>query len=304
MPILLAVSISSSNGVQVWEPELVAEPFADFGEGPLWDDARGVWWWTDIPGSVVHRFDPRTNTDEAIPVKHTVGTLTLNTSGDVIVASSAGVGVLASDGSIDIFAPINADDPDLRLNDGKCDTAGRLYVSSMTYKGAEGAGALLRVDPDHSVHELEGGKSIGNGMAWSADGRTFFYTDTPTQLIEAYDVEPTTGDLSNRREVLRIAEADGMPDGFCIDDEGALWIALWQGSSLRRYSRDGEVLGEVRLPVTNVTCAAFGGSEYDELLITTAAPKHSGSGASEPLGGALFRIRPGVTGPPPNPYRG
>lgn len=304
MPILLAVPLNNSNGVQTWEVELVAEPFADFGEGPLWDDARGVWWWTDIVGSVVHRFDPRTNTNHAIPVEHTVGTLALNTNGDVVAASSNGVGVLAPDGSLDIFAPIHADDPEMRLNDGKCDAAGRLYVSSMAFAATDNAGALLRVDPDHSVHELEGDKTIGNGLAWSADGKTFYYTDSPTRRIDAYDVDPDTGDLSNRREILSIPEADGMPDGFCIDDEGALWVALWGGSSVRRYSPDGEVIGEIRLPVSNVTCAAFGGSEYDELLITTAAPKHSNSAASEPLGGALFRVRPGVTGPPANPYRG
>ena len=296
--------MNSSNGVQTWEAELVAEPFADFGEGPLWDDARGVWWWTDIPGSVVHRYDPRTNTDEAIPVALTAGTLVLNLDGDLVAAFRDGVGTLGPDGSIDIFTPINANDPEFRLNDGKCDTAGRLYVSSMTFSADEGAGALLRVDPDHTVHEMDPGKTIGNGMAWSADGKTFFYTDSPTGRIDAYDVDLATGDLSNRREILSIPEADGIPDGFCIDDEGALWVALWGGSSVRRYSPDGEVIGEIRLPVSNVTCPAFGGSEYDELLITTAAPKHSKSGASEPLGGALFRIRPGVTGPPPNPFRG
>jgi sugar lactone lactonase YvrE len=290
--------------VQTWDAEVWFGPTADFGEGPLWDDTRGVWWWTDIPGSVVHRYDPALDVDTAIPVAATVGTLTLNAAGDVVAACSDGVGVLDSDGHIDLLVPINADDPTMRLNDGKCDRAGRLYVSSMAFAATEGAGALLRVDPDHSVHTLEAGTTIGNGLGWSADDRTFFYTDSPTGRVDAYDVDPATGDLSGKRTVVTIPEQDGIPDGFCVDDEGALWVALWGGGQVRRYTPDGDLLGVVHLPVSNVTCPAFGGGGWDQLVITTAAPRHSGSPANEPLGGAVFRIRPGVTGPPPNPYRG
>ncbi|MDX6272903.1 MAG: hypothetical protein QOJ92_113 [Frankiales bacterium] len=290
--------------MQTWEAELVAEPFADFGEGPLWDDRDGVWWWTDIPGKAVHRFDPRTEQDSALPVDLNVGALVPRDSGGLVVACSDGFGVLGRGGEIELFAPVNADDPELRMNDGKCDRAGRFYAGTMAFAATPGAGALLRLDVDHSVHELEAGMTIPNGLAWSADDRTFFHADTMTNGVDAYDVDPDTGELSGKRRIITIDEADGLPDGFCIDDEGALWVALWGGSAVRRYSPDGELLGVVSLPVSNVTCPAFGGNEYDELLITTAAPKHSQSDAHEPLGGALFRLRPGVSGPPPNAYRG
>jgi sugar lactone lactonase YvrE len=298
VPILLAVT------VQTWDAELVAGPFADFGEGPLWDDRDGAVWWTDIPGSVVHRFDPRSGADEAIPVELTVGTIAPRASGGLVVAARDGFGVLDRSGHIDLLAPVNADDPAMRMNDGKCDRAGRFYAASMAFAATPDAGALLRLDPDLSVHELEDKVTIGNGLAWSADDKTFYYVDTMKNGIDAYDVDPDTGDLSNKRRIVDIDPTDGLPDGMCIDDQGTLWVALWQGSAVRRYSPDGELIGVVNVPVSNVTCTAFVGEGYDELYITTAAPKHADSQSNEPLGGALFRIRPGVTGPPPNPFRG
>jgi sugar lactone lactonase YvrE len=298
VPILTAV------GVQTWDAELVAGPFADFGEGPLWDADRGQWWWTDIPGSVVHRFDPRTGEDTAIPVERTVGTLAPRASGGLVVAARGGFGSLAEDGRIELIAAVNDDDPGMRMNDGKCDSAGRFYAASMAFAATPGAGALLRLDPDGSVHEVESGVTIGNGLAWTADARTFYYVDTPCAGVDVFAVDPATGDLSDKRRLVDIDTSLGHPDGMCIDDEGALWVALWGGSAVHRYSPDGELLGTIELPVTNVTCPAFGGDGYDELYITTAAPRHSGSDANEPLGGALFRVRPGVTGPPPNPFRG
>lgn len=289
--------------MQEWDAELIAPPVADFGEGPLWDARDGGLWWTDIPGGAVHRLDVGSGEDTATPVDRTVGALVPRASGGFVVASCDGFGVLEG-GHVELIAPLNADDPAMRMNDGKCDAAGRFYAATMAYHPSARTGALFRLDADHSVHELVDGVRIGNGLAWAPDGGTLFYIDTPTRGIDAFDVDVATGALSNRRRVISIEERAGDPDGMCIDDEGALWVALWGGSAVRRYSLDGELLGVVRVPVSNVTCAAFGGDGYDELFITTAAPRHSGSAASEPLGGALFRIRPGVTGPPPHAYGG
>jgi sugar lactone lactonase YvrE len=190
------------------------------------------------------------------------------------------------------------------MNDGKCDRAGRFYASTMSFTATEGAGELVRMDPDLSVHVQDQGLTIGNGLAWTADDRQLYFIDTMTSGVDVFDVDVETGELSNKRRAFEVPAEVGLPDGMCIDDEGALWVALWQGGAVRRYSPNGELLAIVHLPVTNVTCPAFVGSGMDELWITTAAPKHSGSEADEPLGGALFRVKPGVTGPPPAPFRG
>lgn len=294
-----------ADALQQWQAEPVAAAAADFSEGPLWDSRDGVLWWTDIPGAGVHRLDPRTGEDRVIPVDRTVGALVPRAAGGLAVASCDGFGLLDTDtGRVELIAALNADDPAMRMNDGKCDAAGRFYAATMAYDPTSRPGALWRLDADHSARELVGGVGIGNGLAWSADGGTLYYIDTPTGGVDAFDVDVATGDLSGRRRVITIEPRDGVPDGMCIDDEGALWVALWGGSQVRRYSVDGELLGVVAVPVSNVTSLAFGGDGYDELFITTAGPRHSGSLASEPLGGAVFCVRPGVTGPPAHAYGG
>ena len=290
--------------VQELTAELVSGPTADFGEGPVWDDSEGVVWWTDIVGSTVHCYDPRSDTDMRLDVDRTVGALALRASGGVVVAARGGFGALSSDGAIDLIAEVNEDDPSMRMNDGKCDRSGRFYASTMAFAATEGAGELVRLDLDGSVHVQDTGLTIGNGLAWTADDTRLYFVETMGAGVDVFDVDTATGDLSNRKRAFDIPADAGLPDGMCIDDEGALWVALWQGSAVRRYSPDGELLAVVHLPVTNVTCPAFVGPGLDELWITTAAPRHAGSDADEPLGGALFRVRPGVTGPPPAAYRG
>lgn len=287
-----------------YHADLAFGPTASFGEGPLWDDREGVWWWTDIPGETIHRYDPRTGEDTTIPVGTNVGALVPRAEGGLAAATRDGFALIDRQGIVDLIAPINEHDPSMRMNDGKCDRAGRFYASTMTFTGEEPRGQLLRLDADRSVHMQAENLHIGNGLAWSSDDRTFFFTDTMSMRVDAYDVDPTTGDLSKRRQAFDIDPSHGQPDGFCIDDEGALWIAMWKGSAVRRYAPDGELLAIVHLPVSNVTCPAFGGSNYDELFITTAAPTFSGLPDAEQLGGAVFRLRPGISGPPPNAFTG
>ncbi|MBK5305473.1 MAG: SMP-30/gluconolactonase/LRE family protein [Frankiaceae bacterium] len=284
--------------------ELVSSPAADFGEGPLWDDTEGVLWWTDIVGSAVHRYDPRSGTDTRIDVERTVGAIALRASGGLVVAARGGFGALALDGTIELLAAVNDEDPSMRMNDGKCDRAGRFYASTMAFAATPGVGELVRMDSDRSVHVQDKALTIGNGLAWTADGSRLYFVETMSGGVDVFDVDVVTGDLSNRRRAFDIPAEAGLPDGMCIDDEGALWVAMWQGGAVRRYSPAGDLLAVVNLPVSNVTCPAFAGPGLDQLWITTAAPRHADSAADEPLGGALFRVDPGVTGPPPAPYRG
>lgn len=285
-------------------PELVVGPTASFGEGPLWDDRTGLLWWTDIPASEVHCFDPRTGQDRTIPVTENVGALALRAAGGLVAAARDGFAALRDDGGLERLAAVNADDPDLRMNDGKVDPSGRFYASTMTFSGEEPVGELLRLDADLSVHVEERDLRIGNGLDWTPDARTLYFTDTPQGGIDAFDVDPGTGALSGRRRLFDVPAEHGQPDGLCIDDEGALWVAMWNGGAVRRYAPDGELLAVVDLPVSNVTCPSFGGPDLGTLFITTAQPRFSGGEQDEPLGGAVFSLRPGVTGPPPRPFAG
>jgi sugar lactone lactonase YvrE len=144
------------------------------------------------------------------------------------------------------------------------------------------------------VRALVPGVTISNGLAWSADGSVMYYVDTPTRRIDAFDYDSVTGDVSGRRPVVTIPESDGSPDGMTIDAEGGLWVALWGGGAVHRYC-DGRLDEVVEVPAPLVTCPAFAGPDGGTLVITTAAIGLDGPG---PESGAVYALRPGVTGRP------
>jgi sugar lactone lactonase YvrE len=202
-------------------------------------------------------------------------------------------------GALELIVPVLADDGSLRMNDGKCDASGRFYASSMARDGSHGRGMLWRLDADLTVHAVVEGLTIGNGLAWSADGRTLHFIDTALQRVDRFDVDPGTGALANRRTAFPVRGEVGSPDGMCIDADDCLWVALFGGGAVHRYSPSGELLAVVDVPVPNVTSVAFGGANLDVLYITTARLSDATPGA-----GGLFAVAPGVTGPPPEYFGG
>ena len=143
---------------------------------------------------------------------------------------------------------------------------------------------------------LFGGVTVSNGLAWSAEGDRFFYVDSPLQRIDVMDYDVEAGSVSGRRPWAAVPDGDGIPDGLTIDGEGCLWLALWGGGKVLRFSPDGRRIGEVRLPVSRVTSCAFGGADLDRLFITTAAVGSSPDDPPRAHDGALFVIEPGVVG--------
>jgi sugar lactone lactonase YvrE len=160
-----------------------------------------------------------------------------------------------------------------------------------------GQGAFYRLDPDHSVHRLFGGVGISNGIGWSPDDRLMYYADSLAYRVDVFDYDAATGAIGGRRPLVSLGGGEVMPDGLAVDAEGGVWVAVWGGGVVRRYSPSGELTAEVALPAANVTCPAFGGPDLDQLYITTAA----GPGSEA---GALFSCPAGVTGMPAHPYRG
>jgi sugar lactone lactonase YvrE len=135
--------------------------------------------------------------------------------------------------------------------------------------------------------------TISNGIAWSPDDETMYYVDTPTLGIDAFDYDAESGSIENRRRVATIEAGEGLPDGLVVDAEGCIWVALWDGWAVRRYTPDGTHVATVDVPAARVTKPAFGGDDLEDLYITTAAPH-----------GGIFRARPGVRGLPANAYAG
>ena len=288
------------------QPELVADARNQLGEGPVWDARTDTLFWLDVLAGVVHRYAPAdgSRTTE-ISVGQEVGALVPRRSGGHVLAVREGFAALDEQGTVSMMVEVEAADPANRMNDGKCDRAGRFWASTMAFDASPGRGSLYRLAPDGDVSQVLTGLTIGNGLAWSADDRTLFFIDTMSGGVDAFDFDLAAGTLDNRRRAVEIPEAEGLPDGMCIDAEGALWVALYGGGAVRRYSPDGELLAVVPLPVPNPTCCTFGGPELRELYITTAwAGMSDVERAESPQAGGLFRVRTQVAGVLPYEFVG
>jgi sugar lactone lactonase YvrE len=204
-----------------------------------------------------------------------------------------------------IYDP-EADMPGNRFNDGKCDARGRLWAGTMADSEKGRTGSLYLFDPDLSCIRCLNGVGISNGIAWSSDNRVMYYIDSPLSRVDAFDFDLETGSLSGRRVAFDVPRSMGFPDGMTIDEEGMLWVALWEGWGLGRWDpRSGKLIEKVDVPVARTSSCVFGGSNQDKLYITTAKVDLGPDGQKEqPHAGGLFVFEPGIRGASSVPFAG
>lgn len=287
-------------GVARIEAELLLHAHARLGEGPVWDEREGCLWWVDILGESIHRTDPATRADEIVPVGQMVGAVGLRERGGLVAALREGFALVETDRArVELVAPVERDDPETRMNDGKVDPAGRFWAGTTALDHRLGAGTLYRLDPDLRVSPMLGEVTISNGLDWSLDGSTMYYIDTPTHRVDAFAFDPASGSIGDRRPAVPIREGAGSPDGMTLDAEGYLWVALWGGWAVERYAPDGRLDLRVDVPAAQASSCAFGGPELDLLFITTARKDFPAGGLpDQPHAGGLFVCRPGPRGRP------
>lgn len=277
-------------------PDIAVDAHAQLGEGPVWDDRAGLLYWLDIRGARLHLHDPAGAADRTVELGVQAGALVLTEAGGLLLAVPDGFAELdPAGGKLRQVAEVRHPGPAARFNDGKCDPAGRFWAGTMAYDETPGAAFLHRLDPDFSVHQVLSGITVSNGLGWSPDGRTFYYADSPTGRIDAFDFEPAGGELSGRRRLVEIPEGAGLPDGLTVDAEGCLWVALWDGWAVHRYTPDGRLDRTIAFPVARPTCPTFGGPQLDVLYVTSASVGATDDPA-QPHAGALFALDPGVRG--------
>lgn len=293
----------SSPAVPRWAAELVLDSRAELGEGPHWDIAGGELLWVDIPAGAVHRFDPTTGEDRSFAAGQLVGAAVPRAAGGFALALRESFAVVdETGGALQVLAPVEADRPETRMNDGACDSAGRFWAGTASVTEDAPSGSLYRLSPGGKLTTMLTGVTISNGIGWSPDDSVMYYIDTPTQLLEAFDFDAVEGTISGRRTVAEIDPADGHPDGLTVDADGCIWVALWEGSAVRKYTPAGELAGIVDVPAARPTSCAFGGPELDVLYITTARKSLGRFRRSN--GGGVFAVRTGSRGFPSHPFAG
>jgi sugar lactone lactonase YvrE len=283
--------------------ELVLAARAELAEGPCWLAQRGELLWVDITAGQVHLLDPATGNDRSIEVGQAVGAAVPTDDGRVALAIRDGFALLDLDtGLVETLVDVELDLPGNRMNDGKCDSAGRYWAGTMAFDPRPGAGALYRLDRGR-VDRMVGDVGISNGLGWSPDDRLMYYIDTLQGRVDVFDFDAATGAIANRRPFATIA-SPGAPDGMAMDAEGGLWVAVWGGGRVMHYRPDGSTADVIEVPVSQPSSVCFGGPELRDLYITTAwqglPPERR---EREPLAGCLFRCQPGVAGQPTRAYR-
>jgi sugar lactone lactonase YvrE len=288
------------------EWQVVVETQDRIGEGPAWDAATGTLLWVDIAGRMVRRLDPASGRMWQRELDQMVGAVLLRASGGLAYCLRDGVWVSDSDdGPARRLAPIEADDATTRMNDAKTDRRGRLWAGTMAIDARPDAGALYRVDADGSVTLVDRPVTISNGIDWSTDDRLMYYIDSATHRLDVFDFDLASGTAVGRRTHIDLRAVPGLPDGMTVDAEGCLWVAFYDGWSVRRFTPDGRLDRVVELPTARITSCAFGGPDLADLYVTSATDGlDAGQLHDQPLAGALFVVRPGVGGLPVTPFAG
>ena len=281
------------------KPENVVKVGNVIGEGPRWNAAEQRLYWVDfIENQNIHSWQPAMQELKTYRTQAPVTALGFRRTGDLIVATRGQIANYSlATMSLSAFTLVD-DRPGMRLNDGAVDARGRFWVGSMhSEKQDEPHGSLYRFDPDGSLHTMDAGITVSNGLGWSPDGRTFYFIDTFRRVVYAYDYSAALGSIGNRRVYVRTVEADGYPDGLTVDAEGHVLVAFWGGWKVVRYDPDGKPEREIRFPVANPTACAFGGRDLDELYVTSARlALPADQLAAQPMAGDLFRVRLNVRG--------
>jgi sugar lactone lactonase YvrE len=271
---------------------------ATWGEGPIWWD--GMLLYVDIEQHKVIGLNTVTGEEKVIEVGERVGTVVPRETGGMVIAGDNGLYFLNCDGQKTAIADPEPDKPNNRFNDGKCSPDGHFFAGTISLVKKTGDARLYKLDRNGELTEAFGPVTNSNGLAWSVDGKTMYYIDTPRREILAFDY--ADGHISNIRTAADTGHIDSSPDGMTIDADGNLWVAFCHGACVACFDpRTGKEIRRVEIPCLETTACAFGGENLDELFVTTGVHKTE----KEEHAGLIFRVTGlGVKGVPAFAYQG
>lgn len=276
------------------------------GEGPIWDVGPQRLYWTDITGQKFYCYDWSSRKHWLVKEGWEIAGAALSRSGGFVVTNSSGIWLWDGRGNPRLVAE-QADGSKCQMNDCIADPAGRLVAGSYFYDPSKvyPLGKLIRVDTDGTAQVIDEGFHLPNGLGFSVDARTLYFTDSAVRIIYAYDYDSESGRVGNRRVFVKVPATSGLPDGLTVDAEGFVWSVEWYGSRVVRYDPEGKTERTIETPAKQTSSLAFGGADLSDIFITSAA-------RSEPMpimppgydpnagyfGGALYHLNLGIQGKP------
>ena len=275
------------------------------GEGLRWDAGRGELLRVDIAAGQVFR-EQVADDGSLIPIRTyrlpgTVGAIA-PVEGDRgwILAADRGFAALDPDGALSVVADVAS--AGSRMNDGAADPQGRFWAG--TVADLPGAGTLYRLERDGRVEPMLDGLTTSNGIGWSPDGSTMYLADSGPRVVHAFDFDGDAGSISGGRVLVTVPEDVGAPDGLTVDAAGDLWVAIWGGGSVHRYSPSGELRQELAVPAVETTSCAFAGAGLHRLYVTTATEEWTDEERrADPKAGLVYRFETDAMGRPADPFR-
>jgi sugar lactone lactonase YvrE len=274
------------------DAKLILDAKATLGEGPAWDTKTQTLYWVDILEKRIYA-----GTELLAQLDEYIGCLAPRKNGNLILGMRSSFANLRVDSPQQtVLAALNERATN-RINDGKCDPAGRFIAGTMDMNEKDPTGTVYSFDGKQATPLLRG-VTISNGLAWSPDYKTFYYIDTPTREVKAFDYNLESGQIANPRVAICVPESLGWPDGMTSDTDGNLWIALWGGAQITKWNPlTGQLLEKIPVPALQTSCCVFGGKEMNELYITSARKGMSEADLKKyPLSGGLFKVETKVTG--------
>lgn len=272
-------------------PELLINLHCELGENPLWNADDGCLYWTDITGGKIHRLHLATRRHTQIYSGGVVGGFTFEANGDLLLFRAGDIALLHRDGKIEVVREF-ADEGSERFNDVIAAPDGSVFAG--TIGRTKTSGGLFRFACDGSCTALFRGTGCSNGMGFSPDFTKLFWTCSTRREIFQFDCDPSSGTLADGRVFYAATSSEGTPDGLAVDHNGHVWSARWDGFAIVHHAGDGTVVGRISFPVAKVTSLCFGGTDLDQMLITTAGGTEGSAGAD----GAVFQYSAGVCGLP------
>ncbi|MDC3991896.1 SMP-30/gluconolactonase/LRE family protein [Pseudomonas aeruginosa] len=264
----------------------------ELGECPLWSPTENVLWWIDVANPALWRFNPSTNRSDNWPLPKPPTVIALRENGGLLIVFRRGYALIDSlePGAV-IDQQHQLELGDERFNDGKVDRMGRMWVGTMDRKLTRPIGQLYRFNIGHDMEAVDQGFVLSNGIGWSPDATTMYFAETHSKSVYAFDYALHTGAVTNRRVFARI-ENEGGPDGLTVDSAGNVWVAVFGGGAIYKFSPCGRLLDRLITPIAHPTSCTFGGTDLQTLYITSSRMSLEGQESTDSkYSGGVWAVR-------------